>query len=299
MRSFFLTALLGLFVHAALAQTPRTDVLHKLDRSTLNVKVDEVTETDVVYFEATAPTVRKMLPKNGLWKLVFADGSTEVFNQPTELPAAPPLESVAQRKDSTFRKPPTSPGYRINLTVGTEVSYFPAGLNKDWVDDSLGYGMDQNLGFSVRFDYRFIRPLAASLTVGYSQWELLRRYTQNGSDQYQETVTMRRIPLQAGLKIYVANHFFLLPSGGINLLTIKRKASETHPNPTAENTSSTPITYGASLGYEFHAGRFLVDLSGQYQLLNIRQTTSAPGSATQQKVQFAGLRLGLGFSTKK
>ena len=63
----------------ALAQATRTDVLHKLDRTTVNVKIDELTDTDIVYIEPAVPKVKKTIARNKVWKVVFSDGSTEVI----------------------------------------------------------------------------------------------------------------------------------------------------------------------------------------------------------------------------
>ncbi len=390
----------------AQAQTNSTDVLHKTDRSTILGRIDEVGETEVIYFDAAAPAVKKTIAKTQLWKIVFTDGSQEEFNEPRAV-AGPPLSGGGSRpdlivlkggdrlieardvvvdgknlryhrasdpsgklqtialnkvqgirfadgreeklvavvrekttkvktaktktpKEKTAKAPkpkapkttvpkqvaskPKTPAaeklprpasdprsfYRINLTVGPELAYFPSGLNKDWVSDSVGLGLQQNLGFSLRFDYRVARPVAISLTAGYSGWELVRRYTLNGADQYQETQKLTRIPLQLGVKVYLVKGLYLMPEGGVNLLMSSIKTSEAHPSPQSTSTTTTPITYGASLGYEAHLGKALVELSARYQILDVKDLNlNTLGQSYSNQVQFASVRLGIGFSARR
>ncbi|GAB4025616.1 hypothetical protein [Spirosoma koreense] len=67
---------------SAIAQTRGTDALYKLDRSVVQAKINEVTATDVFYTEPTSPTTTRKIRKADLWKIVFSDGSTDVFNSP-------------------------------------------------------------------------------------------------------------------------------------------------------------------------------------------------------------------------
>jgi hypothetical protein len=102
MKNLFLCLLLLGLGGTALAQ--KSDVLHKLDRTTVNVRIDEIGDTDVYYFETASPGTKKMLPKSQLWKVVFADGSEEVFNAP-RTPAAPPAATTRPGHATAARGP--------------------------------------------------------------------------------------------------------------------------------------------------------------------------------------------------
>lgn len=82
MRLFLLV--IGVFwASVSLAQNAAVDQLYRIDRSVLKVRVEEMTGTDVLYIEPSAPKTVKKIPKTALWKVVFSNGSTEVFNEPS------------------------------------------------------------------------------------------------------------------------------------------------------------------------------------------------------------------------
>lgn len=355
--------------------TAGRDVLHKLDRATLTGRVDEIGDTYVTYFEVTAPTAPKTIAKSLLWKIVFADGTTEVLNA---LPATPASVAEVRRpdllmlrggdrvieahveavEDGTIRYrrfgetggktytlatgkvqrirygdgreetfegvadrqslEPTADGKparpargprvtrspnefaRVNLTLGVEGAYFPKTLNADWVSDSAGMGMGQNLGFSLRFDYRLHRRLALSLTGGYYGWQLTRRYTLYGNELYAETQNLIRIPLQAGVKLYLLGGLYVMPEGGVNLLMSTLSPSDTHPAPISTSTRLTPLAYGASLGGEVRFGGVPLDLSARYHLLDVQNLTlNSEGRTFSDRVQVVSVRVGIGFSAGK
>jgi len=191
---------------------------------------------------------------------------------------------------------------RINLTVGPEFSYYPGGLNKDrdWLDDSTGFGMKQNIGVSLRFGYQFLPWLGVSATAGYFGWELVRKYTRDGVSEYNETKRLTQIPLQLGIKIYPVGSFYIMPEGGVNLLAASVKTTDTHPTPADESVRSTPVTYGASLGYEIRSNAFLLDLSVRYHLLNVSNFNYAAfRQRLNESVNVVGFRIGIGLNMLK
>ena len=287
------------------------DVIYKTDQSTINAKVDEMTDTDVRYFVAAMPTTKQALARNEVWKIVFSDGSVEVITAPATnvVPTATdnatsPTTATPLRSESAGYKAPVATGRyrapanygRLNVTVGPEASLYTLMNQTRWTNEYAGLGMNQNIGGSLRIDYRLVKALAVSLTGGYSRWDLVRNYQLGGVEKYDETVQLTRIQALAGIKIY-AGSLYLLPEGGVNLTTTKTTTSGAHPKPTNEQASSTPITYGASLGYEFNMGSFLIDLSGRYQILDVKNLSfGAISPALTEKIQFASLRVGIGFS---
>lgn len=294
------------------------DMLYKLDKSSLMVKIDELTETGVVYREPASPMIKQTLPRAQVWKVVFSDTSVEIITPLPEDGAAvtsataatqtapASATQVTQATSQTDYKASARARYRasqlfsrLNLTVGPEASIFSLGSKPQWTNDFSGLGMSQNIGASLRVDYRFIKAIALSVTGGYARWQLIRNYNQGGVEKYDETVQLTRIPVMAGLKIYAGN-LYILPEGGINLLTETTTTSGAHPKPTNQQSNATPITYGGSLGYEFHLGTLLIDLSARYQLLDVKGlSVGATTPALTEKIQFGSLRVGLGFTAFK
>ena len=393
MKKLLLVGLLMLFGVVAFAQTPRTDMLHKIDRQTVEVKIDELTDTEIIYTEPGAPSVKKKIARSQVWKVVFGDGSTEMitpvatvgntdgagqadqitlldnttvsgkvtrrddrklyYTKP-ESPNGPPYElllgrldkiTYADGREEVFGKgvggtsgktlagtsaAPTKPARqpkakkskpaayqapaelasyknpeafeRLQVTVGPEFSYYADFLNKDraWLNDSTGFGMKQNVGASLRIDYRVLKPVAISITAGYFGWELYRRYTLNGLDEYAETQRLTQIPVQLGIKLYPFGGFYIMPEGGVDLMFASVKTSETHPTPANESITASPVTYGASIGTQISANKLLFDLSLRYQIVNVNNLTYQTFSHNlTESLNVASIRLGIGFKTLK
>ena len=81
-------------VQLTLAQTLRPAVLHKLDRSSVPVKINSVNPTNIVYAEASAPTVKKVIARNQVWKIVYSNGTTQVITPLTS--GKPKPKTMAQ-----------------------------------------------------------------------------------------------------------------------------------------------------------------------------------------------------------
>ena len=90
MKNILLLPLLMAAVAAPAQTTAPRDVLHKTDRTTLEGRIDEVGDVNVFYFPASDLASRRMIARRLVWKIVFADGTTEVLNQPQATPPAQP-----------------------------------------------------------------------------------------------------------------------------------------------------------------------------------------------------------------
>ncbi|WP_020607109.1 hypothetical protein [Spirosoma spitsbergense] len=306
-------------------QRVATDKLVLTDKTVVVGKVTRRDEVKLYYTRPNDPanTQRELLLSQ-LDRIQYADGREEIIPKPAvaSAPATPvanaaqPVETAAsgnaQSKlvSTESYSAPSVPvatknagGFaRVHVTIGPELAYYPELINKDnaWLNDSTGFGMKQNIGISVRFDYRVFRRLAASVTAGYYGWELVRRYTRDGVSEYSETKTLTQIPVQLGLKIYPSGNFYLLPEGGVTILSSSLKTSDTHPTPDNESIQSTPITYGVSVGYEMDVKSLLLDLSARYQLMNVNNLRYTNfNQVLNEKVSIASIRLGIGFKSFK
>lgn len=102
----------------AKAQAPtRPDVLHRLDRTTLAGRVDEIGDGDVIFYETASPKTKKTIARSQVWKIVFADGSVEVLNGTA---SAPPSVAARQPQPTSPPKATTRPDL-IRLRGGDRV----------------------------------------------------------------------------------------------------------------------------------------------------------------------------------
>lgn len=345
----FLIVCFWFVAQMAVAQILRPAVLHKLDKSSLPVKIDRVNPTNIVYVEASAPKVKKVIGRNQVWKIVYANGTTQVItpltgtnykpnpvtaakmaadataltppetnrpdasatpaptlatgsaSPPTAAPSAPTSRSTTPQAN-VFSTPRDDEFNRLQLSVGPEMSFFPSFINKDraWVNDTIGFGMKQNVGFGLRADYRIIRPVAVSFSVGYAGWELVRNFSREGVPAGTETVKLTRIPVQGGLKLYPdKGGLYLMPEAGVTLLRASLSAADATSAAT-ESVSKTAVNYGGSIGYEIRKGSVLLDLSVRYNLMNVKGLAFATNSTTiDESVHAVSVRLGIGFGTLK
>ncbi len=192
---------------------------------------------------------------------------------------------------------------RLQVSIGPEVSFFPAFLNKDhlWISDTVGFGMTQNVGAGLRIDYRIVRPVAISVSVGYAGWELVRNFSREQKPVGAETVKLTRIPVQIGLKIYPdKGGLYLLPEAGITLLQSSLTANAGTPDSQSESVNKIMVSYGGGVGYEIRKGAILLDLGLRYTLTSVSGLTYTLNSTTiQESVHSLSVRLGFGFGTMK
>lgn len=101
MKNILLLPLLMAAVAATAQTTAPRDVLHKTDRTTLEGRIDEVGDVNVFYFPASDLASRRMIARRLVWKIVFADGTTEVLNQPQATPPAQPEAALVNPTPSS------------------------------------------------------------------------------------------------------------------------------------------------------------------------------------------------------
>jgi opacity protein-like surface antigen len=304
-------------------QRVATDKLVLTDKTVVVGKETRRDEVKLYYTRPNDPanTQRELLLSQ-LDRIQYADGREEIIPKPAVASApATPVANAAQPAETAASgnaqsklvstesySAPSVPvatknagGFaRVHVTIGPEISLFSQSGVARWSNQYSGLGMNQSIGASLRFDYRLIQAVAVSFTGGYAQWELVRNYLQNNTEKYDETIQLTRIPVQVGVKLYPYKGFYLLPEAGVNLLMSSVKTTGTHPAPTNAQSSTTPITYGASLGYEFNLGGLSLDLSGRYQILDVKNLNfGAIAPSLTEKVQFGSLRLGIGFNAFK
>ena len=240
-------------------------------------------------------------------RLNYADGRQEVIAPAPVVEVAPAPAPVTnyQASPQVVSKSviAASAFNQLQVSIGPELSFFPGFVNKDhlWISDTIGFGMKQNAGASLRVDYRFIRPVAVSFSVGYAGWELVRNFSREQKPVGSETVKLTRIPVQIGLKIYPdQGGLYLLPEAGVTLLQSSLTADADTPDAKSESVNKMVVNYGAGFGYEIRKGGFLLDLGLRYTLTSVSGLTYAINSTTiQESVHSFSVRLGIGFGSMK
>lgn len=129
-----LIILSGLFISTtpSIAQPAKLDVLYRLDQTTLNVKVSEITGTDVFYSDLATPKTTQKIAKAQLWKVVFSDGTSDVFNSP-KIGSGTTQRTAVSTSPSIRNQSPVTSAEPANRSVArtTPVRSRPVGSSDD------------------------------------------------------------------------------------------------------------------------------------------------------------------------
>ncbi|WP_138485306.1 hypothetical protein [Dyadobacter bucti] len=106
----------------------RTDLIYKLDNTTFNAVVDEIGETEILYFlpKDTARRTTLRIARKEVWKIVYGSGETEVINKPVvavAAPAAPAATQVSNKPDRLFLKNKTMVTGNVTKVTDQKVEY--------------------------------------------------------------------------------------------------------------------------------------------------------------------------------
>ncbi len=287
-----------------------TDRIYRVDKSHFEAIVDEITDTDIVYFlkidEARSNPQR--ISRSQVWKIVYAGSETEIINQPAETvstnqapektteawqgsPAPKPLAKEALIRDES--------DYRYSsVTIGGDYWHFRS-ENPQLSQESNGLGLTGTFGGSLRLGKRFSKLFGLSLTVGYAGYSVDRNYLyeDDGELYYQTTEQLSLFPAHLGVKIYVAGPVYLMPEGGGLLTVYKAKVADGHPNPeTGFNHKHFTYRFGGGLGYEMRFNKLLVDANLYYHASAIDAGFNPVYTFEKGYLGTFGARLGIGFA---
>nr|WP_295922371.1 hypothetical protein [uncultured Dyadobacter sp.] len=118
--------LLALAVMQAKAQTA-SDRIFKIDQTTIEVVVDEIGETEIIYFlpKDTAKRTTLRIPRKQVWKIVYESGETEIINTPVATPAPAPAAAqvVVAKPDRLFLTNKTMITGRVIAVTDQKITY--------------------------------------------------------------------------------------------------------------------------------------------------------------------------------
>lgn len=98
---YFILLLVIMLACPVYAQTS-SDQIHKLDKSVIQAVIDEIGDTEIIYFSPkdTAKRTSLRIPRKQVWKIVYENGETELINSPTPAAAtAKAPEVVTESED--------------------------------------------------------------------------------------------------------------------------------------------------------------------------------------------------------
>ncbi len=148
--------------------TPKKpDVIHKLDNTTLEVIIDEINKTDILYRKVTdSKGPLYALPKREVRKIVWNNGDVEDITVPPA-PAQKPANPIALLKKK--EKPPVlfwdHPGAYGGLRLGAGVGLVATPYTPSLTDDfSLAYAGGVTLGYRLKALSVQVEALYTALT---------------------------------------------------------------------------------------------------------------------------------------
>lgn len=155
-----------------------------------------------------------------------------------------------------------------------------------------GYGHTIGVGGSLQFDYWLTNRISAGAELGYGVWNTKINVVNSAGEQPYATYYTKaeRYGILVHLRLGLGNHFYLMPQGGVNQLAVS-----IYNDINKISFSGMQTNYGGTLGYLIPMGHTLnADIGLFYQ-------TAIGSSALKttygvDPMQYAGVRLGIGFS---
>jgi hypothetical protein len=113
---YYIHLLLAIFAGSASAQTS-SDLIYKTDKTSIQAVVDEIGDTEIIYFlpKDTARRTSLRISRKQVWKIVYENGETELINAPAN--AAP----VTTQEPAQITEPALKPD-RIFLANKTMIT---------------------------------------------------------------------------------------------------------------------------------------------------------------------------------
>ncbi|HBZ34654.1 MAG TPA: hypothetical protein DEO38_06110 [Bacteroidales bacterium] len=91
MKRFFTT----LVVFAFYALLPAEDVIYTASRIQIICNVTDVTDTEIIYRRTDTPNVNRRIALNNVWKIIYNNGTEELFTTPDQQQATPTTQQAA------------------------------------------------------------------------------------------------------------------------------------------------------------------------------------------------------------
>lgn len=183
----------------------------------------------------------------------------------------------------------------FTVTVGGGGTYIPGGISDQWVVPENGLGVLYGFFGDVNAMVKVSKVFGVSASVGKSFTSVRKNYVTEGVPQYSSDQKIDNIPVTLGVRIYLGKTFYFEPQLGYNLMSLDTETSEEHPFGEYQSTDEDKkFTFGGALGLDIRKGNMAFNLAGQFLTSDNQETFGII-----QPLSYAGLRLGIGFGTKK
>lgn len=306
----------GLIGFSVNAQTKKPDKIFRKDGGVIEGKVINASVGKVEYLNLSENDgVVYIVSGYDVAKIEYADGTIKDYTLKEKKKKIPTTTITEKSKPSDYDKTitikkvsPSKKGFldspRFVVGIGVEGTYVLEPLSKRWVATNDSAAIQQGYGYIFQADYHITKGVAFNFGIGLNQWKVQRNYLQREAKsqvntiQYTSTDNFLMIPIQAGLKFYIAKGFYLMPNATYNLLSSKLITKDgLVQNPNGNNEfkfSSNNIGYGGSIGCEVYKRPLIIDLSARFQTANFNKFRSI-----DEPLSYAGLRLGIGFDVAR
>lgn len=248
----------------------------------VELRISEIKDTEVLYAEEYVPPAIEE----------EAEDDIRTETQPSLAKEEGIPQAKTSSSSSAVEKKRGHKGF--TFTIGARMDQILGGKSNAWSSKS-GIGLQRSLGGDINLNYRLGNVFGLLLNTGFLQSSVLKEYVTEEISQYSTRETLRQIPLQVGIRIYVLKNVYLQATGGGQYLQMVYSSlgSDIFGYDTYTSSAIKP-GYGGGLGYELQLGNFLIDITGQYNSL---LSDGFYGSSAAMPT--VGLRAGIGFDFKK
>jgi hypothetical protein len=298
----------------------KSDRIVRKGGQVINGKIISVSPQLVKYTTTDANKGEEfMLSGKDVERVEYADGTIKDFSSKSNKKKDPNSSTKKPKKDTRKKddfsqqvakqKKSSKPRQlldipRLVIGVGAEGTYILEPLSKQWVAANDSAGLQQGIGLSFRADFHITKGIALSASVGYNLWQVQRNYvskdlqTQTNIVQYSSTDKFGIIPVQAGIKLYLAKGFYIMPEASYNIIVSNysnNNGAVPNPNGTIQvDTKLSKLGYGGSIGFEVYKKSFIIDVSARFNMIQANNFRNF-----NEPLTYAGLRLGIGFGIDK
>lgn len=169
-----------------------------------------------------------------------------------------------------------------------------AATSPNWTDINTGVGMDAGLTGGFHYQYGIARWLAVGAQLGYTQWQVQRRFFEQQTERFSSSQAMQQLALLATIRAYTFRNVYLQPTGGGQFIRLSHTYSSDYPGQDGPRVSQVfRPSVGGAIGYELHHKWLLADVSVTYQVLLNQRLQSLNGP-----LRYVGLRLGIGWQQR-
>lgn len=268
-------------------------MLYRLDRTTQNIRVKQVTSLDVVYSDLSTPRVVRKVRKAELWKVVYGNGTSDVFNEPKATkPTAGSTASTAKPIATTASAVPATPppvaspvAQIIPPKQPVSISNFSAGRQ------ALSFGLDLSGSTSTVKNSNKLATTTTTttssnlvLTAVYQQFKRdnvslgggLRAGFTTGKSSSDETQTTPYLALSGQTRRYlpIASNAAFYGFSSVELGLLWYKYSYKGQSETLGTQQQVSVEAGAGLAYLFNS-RWSVDFNASLLGLSVNRIKAA------------------------